>query len=111
MGNYISWFFDCKLWMGEICVHLNKIYDWILNSPSEKPFTHPKPKDNWLSKGEISASNLSYRYKPHLPVVLKSISFDVKPKQKIGIVGRTGSGKSTLTLGMLRILEICESED
>ena len=46
-----------------------------------------------------------------MPVVLKNITFDVRQKQKIGIVGRTGSGKSTLTLGMLRILEICENED
>ena len=107
----ISTFLWCKLWISELFLDINKIYDWILNSPSEKSFVDPKPKDNWLSKGEISASNLSYRYKPHLPVVLKNICFDIKQKQKIGIVGRTGSGKSTLTLGMLRILEICESED
>jgi ATP-binding cassette, subfamily C (CFTR/MRP), member 1 len=37
---------------------------------------------------------------------LKKLNFDVKSKQKIGVVGRTGSGKSTLTLGLLRILEL-----
>jgi ABC-type multidrug transport system fused ATPase/permease subunit len=43
--------------------------------------------------------------------VLKKISFDIKSKEKIGVVGRTGSGKSTLTLGLLRILEMAENDD
>lgn len=55
--------------------------------------------------------NISYRYRPELPNVIKNISFDVKSKAKIGIVGRTGSGKSTMTLGLLRILEIAENYD
>jgi ABC-type multidrug transport system fused ATPase/permease subunit len=39
-----------------------------------------------------------------LPLVIKKISFDIKENANIGIVGRTGSGKSTMTLGLLRIL-------
>ena len=50
----------------------------------------------------------SYRYRHNLPIVLKNISFEVQENEKIGIVGRTASGKSTMTLGLLRILEICE---
>lgn len=46
-----------------------------------------------------------------MPLVLKKISFDIQSKEKIGVVGRTGSGKSTLTLGLLRILELAENED
>ena len=49
MGSMISWFFQCKLWMGEIFLHVNRIYDWILNNPSEKSFTEPQPKENWLT--------------------------------------------------------------
>lgn len=44
-------------------------------------------------------------------MVLKKLKFDIKSKEKIGVVGRTGSGKSTLTLGLLRILEMAENED
>lgn len=47
----------------------------------------------------------SLRYKPELDDVLKKLSFTVRPGEKIGIVGRTGSGKSTLMLGLLRIIE------
>ena len=47
-----------------------------------------------------------YKYRPELPVILKGISFDLKPREKLGVCGRTGSGKSFLTQGLLRILEL-----
>lgn len=55
--------------------------------------------------------NLTYRYRPELQDVIHGISFDVSSKAKIGVVGRTGSGKSTLTLGLLRILELSEDPE
>src|SRR5699024_12710857 len=51
------------------------------------------------------SSDLSVRYREGLDPVLKNISVEVKPGEKIGIVGRTGAGKSSLTLGLFRILE------
>lgn len=54
---------------------------------------------------------ISYRYREELPNVVHGISFDIKKFEKIGIVGRTGSGKSTITLGLLRILEISFNEN
>lgn len=52
----------------------------------------------------------SLRYKPELDDVLKRLSFTVRPGEKIGIVGRTGSGKSTLMLGLLRIIEASQGK-
>ncbi|KAG8943314.1 hypothetical protein FRC04_002938 [Tulasnella sp. 424] len=52
--------------------------------------------------------DLVIKYSANLPAVLKSISFEVRPREKIGVVGRTGSGKSTLALSLLRILEPVE---
>lgn len=49
--------------------------------------------------------NLEVSYAPGDDPVLRGISFDVKPREKIGIVGRTGSGKTTLTLSFLRFVE------
>lgn len=56
-------------------------------------------------------SKISYRYREELPNVVHGISFNINKFEKIGIVGRTGSGKSTITLGLLRILEISLNED
>lgn len=84
-----------------------RLYDYIDNNPSEKDFHYPQPKKSpWPSKGIFKIKNISYRYRDELPLVLKKISFDIDSNAKIGVVGRTGSGKSTLTLGLLRILEL-----
>ncbi|KAJ3847227.1 multidrug resistance-associated ABC transporter [Lentinula lateritia] len=67
-----------------------------------------KPPDvsNWPSQGEIEFSNVSMAYREGLPPVLKNVSFHVKAGEKIGIVGRTGAGKSSLLQALFRIVEI-----
>ncbi|KAI8378125.1 P-loop containing nucleoside triphosphate hydrolase protein [Choanephora cucurbitarum] len=67
--------------------------------------TQLRPPSEWPSKGKIEVQNLEIRYAADLDPVLKSISFSVKPQEKIGVVGRTGSGKSTLALSFFRFVE------
>ncbi|KAA8643767.1 putative ABC transporter [Aspergillus tanneri] len=59
----------------------------------------------WPTKGEIEVTDLFVRYAPNLPPVLKGLSFSVRAGERIGIVGRTGAGKSSLSLALLRFLE------
>ena len=56
-------------------------------------------------KGEIKFVKLYVKYRPDTKLVLKNIDFTIAPGEKIGIVGRTGSGKTTLCLSLFRILE------
>lgn len=64
-----------------------------------------RPPVDWPSKGEIEVSNLSLKYAPELPDVIKDVSFHVKPQSKVGIVGRTGAGKSTIITAFFRLIE------
>lgn len=64
-----------------------------------------RPSTNWPFNGEIEFKNYSTKYRPELDLVLKDINLSIKNKEKIGIVGRTGAGKSSLTLAIFRIIE------
>ncbi|CEF71344.1 ATP-binding cassette sub-family C member 8 [Strongyloides ratti] len=61
---------------------------------------------SWPNEGHIVFKNISLRYRKDLDPVLKDISVEIEPKEKVGIVGRTGAGKSSLTLALFRIVEI-----
>ncbi|KAK5942089.1 ATP-binding cassette glutathione S-conjugate transporter ycf1 [Knufia obscura] len=77
------------------------------NLPSEAPdvIFKKRPPIGWPAQGQISIKNYSTRYREGLDPVLKDISLDIKSREKIGVVGRTGAGKSSLTLALFRIIE------
>jgi len=60
------------------------------------------PVAQWPAQGELSFNSVSMRYRAELPLVLENISFSVPAGAKIGIVGRTGSGKSSLAVALFR---------
>jgi len=60
----------------------------------------------WPAKAKIQFKNASARYREGLPLVLKNLSFEVEAEEKVGIVGRTGAGKSSVTLTLFRIIEL-----
>jgi ABC-type multidrug transport system fused ATPase/permease subunit len=59
----------------------------------------------WPSNGKIAFSHYSMSYRPNLPLALNNINLSVQPNERVGIVGRTGSGKSSLTMALMRIVE------
>ncbi|XP_042515302.1 ABC transporter C family member 3-like [Macadamia integrifolia] len=75
--------------------------------PSEPPLvTEVNSLDcEWPSHGDVDLVNLQIRYAPHLPLVLRGITCTFSGGMKTGIVGRTGSGKSTLIQALFRIVE------
>ncbi|KAK9911303.1 hypothetical protein M0R45_035220 [Rubus argutus] len=77
------------------------------NLTSEAPLVieDSKPPINWPQVGTICFKNLQIRYAEHLPSVLKNISCTFPGQNKVGVVGRTGSGKSTLIQALFRIVE------
>ncbi|CAG2183175.1 unnamed protein product, partial [Oppiella nova] len=62
--------------------------------------------DNWPTRGRISFRDVTMRYRPGLKLALKDITFDISPQEKIGIVGRTGAGKSSIASVLFRLVEL-----
>ena len=59
----------------------------------------------WPEEAKISFKSLSLKYRENMPLVLKDISLEIKDGDKIGIVGRTGAGKSSLIQVLFRLVE------
>ncbi|KAJ7329252.1 hypothetical protein JRQ81_015426 [Phrynocephalus forsythii] len=106
--NYLNWVVrnlaDLEVQMGAV-----KKVNSFLNMESENyegtMDVSQVPKD-WPQEGEIKIENLCVRYENNLKPVLKHVKAYIKPGQKVGICGRTGSGKSSLSLAFFRMVDI-----
>ena len=65
-----------------------------------------KELDNWPAKGTIEFDKVELRYRKNTDLVLKGLSFSIGSNEKIGIVGRTGAGKSTISAALSRLVEL-----
>jgi ATP-binding cassette subfamily C (CFTR/MRP) protein 4 len=76
------------------------------NLPSEVKNERPPPA-NWPTSGEVEFENLSLFYKnEECKASIRNLSFKIKPQEKVGIVGRTGSGKSSIIQALFRMTRI-----
>ncbi|GJM98166.1 hypothetical protein PR202_ga15151 [Eleusine coracana subsp. coracana] len=78
-----------------------------MHIPSEPPAIIPehRPPTSWPQEGRIDLQELKIRYRPNAPLVLKGITCTFVAGNKIGVVGRTGSGKSTLISSLFRLVD------
>ncbi|KAK1428445.1 hypothetical protein QVD17_17279 [Tagetes erecta] len=99
-------------WILSFCKLENKIISierihQYCHIPSEAPpvIENSRPPPSWPEEGKIEIIDLKVRYKENLPVVLRGVTCEFPGGKKIGIVGRTGSGKSTLIQALFRLIE------
>ncbi|KAI0758154.1 multidrug resistance-associated ABC transporter [Fomes fomentarius] len=83
---------------------LERIQQYVTIEQEPKPSTDGNPPAYWPASGSLRVEKLSARYSEDGPRVLHEISFEVNAGERVGIVGRTGSGKSSLTLSLLRLI-------
>ncbi|CAM0910286.1 unnamed protein product [Alopecurus aequalis] len=78
-----------------------------MHLPSEPPAVIPdnRPPNSWPQEGRIDLQDLKIKYRPNTPLVLKGISCTFPAGNRIGVVGRTGSGKSTLISSLFRLVD------
>uniref|UniRef100_UPI00398E8089 ATP-binding cassette sub-family C member 8 isoform X5 n=1 Tax=Pristiophorus japonicus TaxID=55135 RepID=UPI00398E8089 len=110
ISNYLNWMVrnlaDMEVQLGAV-QRINSLlkietenYDGLLSSSQIPP--------NWPDEGEIKIQNLSVRYDSTLKPVLKNVNAHIRPGQKVGICGRTGSGKSSFSLAFFRMVDMFE---
>lgn len=87
---------------------VERIYEYSLWTDHEASWDEgEKPVQNWPQDGTVEFNNIWLKYREGLPFVLKGVQFKVENGEKVTIVGRTGSGKSTIFLALTRLIEIC----
>jgi len=85
--------------VGEYLSDVEQEADWD-SGDSETPLP-----DGWPTEGKVHFEGYSTRYRPGLDLVLDGVELDIHSAEKVGVVGRTGAGKSSLTLALFRIVE------
>uniref|UniRef100_A0A8C1V7F9 ATP-binding cassette, sub-family C (CFTR/MRP), member 8b n=1 Tax=Cyprinus carpio TaxID=7962 RepID=A0A8C1V7F9_CYPCA len=110
VSNYLNWIVrnlaDMEVHLGCVkrvsgLIHTQpESYDGLM-TPAQVPA-------GWPKYGEIQIKNLSVRYDSSLKPVLRHVSAHIRPGQKVGICGRTGSGKSSFSLALFRMLDTIE---
>lgn len=107
--NKLMWIVRMSVQLETNIVSVERIVEYCDLPPEAPPVIEDsRPPKNWPSQGLIRFKNYSTRYRANLDPVLRHLDLEIKPQEKIGIVGRTGAGKSTLSLALFRILEPSE---
>uniref|UniRef100_A0A914XPA2 ABC-type glutathione-S-conjugate transporter n=1 Tax=Plectus sambesii TaxID=2011161 RepID=A0A914XPA2_9BILA len=120
LGLTVSYSLNITGYFGDLCrswrevetniVSIERIKEYS-NKPTEADWessVDKKPSANWPTRGSIKFNRYSLRYRSDTDLVLKQVSFEINGGEKVGIVGRTGAGKSSLTLALFRIVESAE---
>ncbi|EIW69200.1 hypothetical protein TREMEDRAFT_44369 [Tremella mesenterica DSM 1558] len=97
----------------EVENHMNAVervlfYSEPTSLPQEPPHLIPatQPADSWPEHGAIDFEDVVMSYRPGLPAVLKGISMSIREGEKVGIIGRTGAGKTSITVTLYRLVEL-----
>ena len=86
-------------------VSIERLYEYC-GLPSEPAWDAALPPEGWPLKGRVMFESAVLTYRPELPPALKSLTFEAHPGERMGIVGRTGAGKSTIAAALLRLRDL-----
>ncbi|KAE9405641.1 hypothetical protein BT96DRAFT_955137 [Gymnopus androsaceus JB14] len=102
-GAIFGWIINMNMLEGQ-SNSLERVEAYLQIEQEPKPTEQGKAPAYWPASGDLRVENLCARYSPDGPEVLHNLSFHIKSGERIGVVGRTGSGKSSLTLSLLRCI-------
>lgn len=107
--------FDIVMMLVDMCIGMisldirlasvERIVEYSQLPSEEEELTYPSEMDALKETGDVHISGLNFRYRPDLPLVLKDITLDIAPNERVGIIGKTGSGKTSLIASLFRLVE------
>ncbi|KAM9556805.1 multidrug resistance-associated protein 1 isoform 1-T1 [Guaruba guarouba] len=108
---YLNWLVRMSSELETNIVAVERVKEYAeMEKEAEWSIEQTAPVSTWPEEGKIEFRGYGLRYREDLDLVLKNINVTINGGEKIGIVGRTGAGKSSLTLGLFRINEAAEGE-
>ncbi|NXT66261.1 MRP1 protein, partial [Chaetops frenatus] len=108
---YLNWLVRMSSDLETNIVAVERVKEYSeMEKEAEWSIEQTAPASNWPEEGKVEFRGYGLRYREDLDLVLKNINVTINGGEKIGIVGRTGAGKSSLTLGLFRINEAAEGE-
>lgn len=102
-GNVVESIID----VDQEAVSLERVFE-LCQLESEAPLKAKEPPAHWPNEGKITFESYSTKYRAGLDPVLHSLSFTIRPGENVGVVGRTGAGKSSLAMALFRVIEATE---
>ncbi|ORX37805.1 P-loop containing nucleoside triphosphate hydrolase protein [Kockovaella imperatae] len=105
MTSLVPVFAVCEQEMNDV-ERIQHYMDLETEAEAKKP-TDPT-EEQWPTKGEVNFANVQLKYRDDLPLVLKGLSFTIRSGEKVGIIGRTGAGKSSIAQALFRTVEISD---
>ncbi|NWV38493.1 MRP1 protein, partial [Grantiella picta] len=108
---YLNWLVRMSSELETNIVAVERVKEYSeMEKEAEWSIEQTAPASTWPEEGKVEFRGYGLRYREDLDLVLKNINVTINGGEKIGIVGRTGAGKSSLTLGLFRINEAAEGE-
>ncbi|XP_074741570.1 multidrug resistance-associated protein 1 isoform X2 [Strix uralensis] len=108
---YLNWLVRMSSELETNIVAVERVKEYAeMEKEAEWSIEQTAPASTWPTEGKVEFRGYGLRYREDLDLVLKNINVTINGGEKIGIVGRTGAGKSSLTLGLFRINEAAEGE-
>ncbi|KAF8928491.1 hypothetical protein BGZ47_001580, partial [Haplosporangium gracile] len=108
LASEMSWAIQCAADLENSMTSAERLFYYTHSLEQEPPaeILDRKPAPSWPQQGRISFQEVSLRYRPELPLVLNKISFDIQAGHKVGVVGRTGAGKSSLIQALFLLVPL-----
>jgi len=105
--DWLQHFFGAFNWMQRMMIEVQRVFN-LQAAPQENYSVNEgvAVKESWPERGEIAFKDVELKYRPNTDVVLRKLTFTASPGDKIGVVGRTGAGKSTISMALTRIVEL-----